>query len=120
MSMYDRHVTVNNYYTRPLHVEESCFDGGLGGLIGYSILATLGIAFTFGLAYPWMLCMLARWETRHTVINGHRLRFDGTGGQLIGKWIVWMLLTVITLGIYGLWLPIRIRQWKTKHTSMEM
>ena len=63
--------------------------------------------------------MLTRWETRHTIIDGHRLRFNGTGGQLIGKWIVWILLCIITLGIYAFWLPIRLKQWQIKHTTME-
>lgn len=118
MSMYENQ-TPAAVHVQPLHNGESKFDGGLAGLIGYSILAALGTIFTLGIAYPWMLCMLTRWETRHTVINGHRLRFDGTGGQLIGKWIVWLLLSVITLGIYLLWLPIRIKQWTVKHTFIE-
>ncbi len=111
-------VVVNNY-AQSLHIGESKFDGGLAGLIGYNILAIIGTVFTFGLAYPWMLCMLQRWETRHTVIDGHRLRFDGTGGQLIGKWLAWILLSLVTFGIYLLWLPIRIKQWTVKHTSIE-
>lgn len=95
---------------------ESRFDGGLLSLICHNILATLGTVLTLGIAYPWMLCMLMRWETRHTIIDGHRLRFDGTGGQLIGKWIVWLLLTIVTIGIYAFWLPIRVKQWTVKHT----
>lgn len=98
---------------------ESRFDGGLGGLLGYRFLAALGTLFTLGLAFPWMVCMLLRWEYRHTVISGHRLRFDGTGGQLFGKWFVWMLLTIITIGIYAFWLPIRMKQWTVKHTFIE-
>lgn len=98
---------------------ESRFDGGLAGLLGYNLLAIIGTVLTLGIAYPWMMCMLVRWETRHTVINGHRLRFDGTGGQLIGKWLVWLLLIIVTLGIYSLWIPIRIKQWTVKHTRME-
>lgn len=111
-------VVVNNY-AQSIHIGESKFDGGLAGLIGYNLLAIIITVCTFGLAYPWMLCMIQRWETRHTIIDGHRLRFNGTGGQLIGKWIVWLLLTLVTVGIYSLWLPIRIKQWTVKHTSIE-
>ena len=120
MTMPGNQTVINNYaYAAPTHMAESRFDGGLAGLIGYNILAFLGTLLTFGLAYPWMLCMLTRWETRHTVISGHRLCFNGTGGQLIGKWIVWLFLCIITLGIYALWLPIRIKQWTVKHTFIE-
>ena len=118
MTMPEQQVVIHNYVPS-FHQGESRFDGGLAGLIGYNILATLGTLLTFGLAYPWMLCMLTRWETRHTIIDGHRLRFNGTGGQLIGKWIVWILLCIITLGIYTFWLPIRLKQWQVKHTTME-
>jgi uncharacterized membrane protein YjgN (DUF898 family) len=61
--------------------------------------------------------MIYGWETRHTVINGKRLKFDGTGLQLLGSWIKWLLLSIITLGIYALWVPIKIKAWTTKHTS---
>lgn len=110
---------MSSEYTHPLRIGSSRFDGGLAGLIGYHILAFLGTMLTLGIAYPWMLCMLTRWETRHTVIDGHRLCFDGTGSQLIGKWIVWLFLTLITLGIYAFWLPIRVKQWTVKHTRIE-
>ena len=94
----------------------SYFDGGLLQKIGWTLLGLLITVITFGICYPWALCMLYNWETKHTVIEGKRLAFDGNGGQLLGKWIVWLLLTLITFGIYGLWVPIRIKQWITKHT----
>lgn len=94
----------------------SYFDGGLLQLIGYGILAAIIITFTLGLGYPFAACMLYRWEAKHTVINGRRLRFDGTAMQLLGKWILWFFLTLITLGIYSFWLSIKLKQWRTKHT----
>lgn len=95
---------------------QSYFDGGLLSLIGWSILASLLIIFTLGLGYPFAACMLYKWEARHTIINGRRLRFDGNGWQLIGKWILWVILTIITLGIYSFWLVIKLKQWRIKHT----
>lgn len=95
---------------------DSYFDGGLLQLFGYGLLAAIIIIFTLGLGYPFAACMLYRWEAKHTVINGRRLRFDGTAMQLLGKWILWFLLTAITFGIYGLWLNIKLKQWRTKHT----
>lgn len=99
-----------------VQTEKSYFDGGLLQLIGWQILGGLVTVFTFGICYPWAICMIYRWEAKHTVINGRRLKFNGTAMQLFGNWIKWLLLTIITLGIYSFWLNIKLIQWKTKHT----
>jgi len=96
--------------------QQSYFDGGLLQLIGWRLLGGLVTAFTLGICYPWALCMVYAWETKHTVINGKRLVFDGKAIQLFGNWIKWLLLCIITLGIYSFWLSIAIKKWKTKHT----
>ena len=98
---------------------ESYFDGGLLQLIGWRILGTLITAITFGICYPWALCMVYNWETKHTVINGRRLRFDGSAVGLFGNWIKWLFFCIITLGIYSFWLRISLMKWKTKHTFMD-
>lgn len=98
---------------------ESYFDGGLLGLLGWSLLGFLVTICTIGIAYPWAVCMTEGWKVRHTVINGRRLTFNGTGGQLFGNYIKWFLLTIITLGIYGFWLSIKMIKWVTKHTAFE-
>lgn len=97
-------------------VAGSYFDGGLAQKIGWTILAVLVTMCTLGLGAPWAICMLTKWETKHTVIEGRRLGFNGTGLQLWGKWIVWTLLTIITFGIYGFWFSIKMKQWVTSHT----
>lgn len=94
----------------------SYFDGGLLQLIGWRILGILVTLCTLGICYPWAVCMVYRWETRHTVIDGRRLEFDGTALGLFGLWIKWWILCFITLGIYGFWVCISIRKWKVKHT----
>ena len=96
--------------------QESNFDGGLLELIGWTLLGSAITCLTFGICFPWAICMIYRWEANHTVINGKRLTFDGTATQLFGKWIIWALLTIITLGIYSFWLNIKLKQWKIKHT----
>jgi uncharacterized membrane protein YjgN (DUF898 family) len=98
---------------------ESYFDGGLLQLIGWSILGGLITICTLGICFPWACCMFLNWETKHTVINGNRLKFDGTAIGLFGLWIKWLLLSIITLGIYSLWVAISLKKWKTKHTSFE-
>ena len=100
-----------------VQTEKSYFDGGLLQLIGWQILGGLVTALTLGICYPWAICMIYRWEAKHTVINGRRLKFNGTAIQLFGNWIKWLLLTIITLGIYSFWLNIKLIQWKTKHTE---
>ena len=100
-----------------VQTEKSYFDGGLLQLIGWQILGGLVTALTLGICYPWAICMIYRWEAKHTVINGRRLKFNGTALQLFGNWIKWLLLTIITLGIYSFWLNIKLIQWKTKHTE---
>ncbi len=99
--------------------QKSYFDGGLLQLIGWKILGFLLTLITLGIAFPWAKCMVESWETKHTVIEGRRLRFDGTGGQLFGNYIKWVLLTIITIGIYSFWLAIKMKKWVVKHTHFE-
>ena len=94
----------------------SYFDGGLLQLIGWKILGAIITTFTLGICYPWAVCMVYNWETKHTVINGRRLAFDGKAIQLFGNWIKWLLLIIITFGIYCFWVGISLKKWKTKHT----
>ncbi len=97
---------------------ESQFNGGLFGLIGISLLQWLLTLITFGLAYPWAVCIKENWMANHTILDGRQVWFDGTGSQLFGNYIKWFLLTLITLGIYGFWLNIKMKQWVTKHTHL--
>lgn len=100
-------------------MNESHFDGGLLQLICWRILGLILTSITLGICYPWAVCMVYKWETEHTIINGKRLCFDGTALGLFGSWIKWLLLTVITIGIYGFWVQIKLKQWKVKHTFLE-
>lgn len=97
-------------------MKNSYFDGGLLQLIGWRLIGALITVVTLGICYPWALCMVYGWETKHTVINGHRLVFDGSAVGLFGNWVKWLLLCVITVGIYSFWLGIALKKWKTKHT----
>lgn len=97
-------------------MHNSYFDGGLFQLIGWYLLGTLVTVCTFGICFPWAVCMVYSWEIRHTVVEGRRLAFDGHAAQLFGHWILWWFLTVITCGIYGFWVNIALKKWKAKHT----
>ncbi|MBU5456058.1 DUF898 family protein [Caproiciproducens sp. MSJ-32] len=96
---------------------ESYFDGGLLELIALRILGIIITTVTFGICYPWALCMVYGWKINHTVINGRRLRFNGKAINLFGNWIKWFFLCIITLGIYSFWLGIALEKWKVKNTS---
>lgn len=96
--------------------QASYFDGGLFQLIGWSILGWLITVLTFGICYPWALCMVYGWRINHTVIEGRRLKFTGTAIGLFGQWIKWLLLTIITFGIYSFWVRIALEKWRVKNT----
>ena len=95
---------------------ESKFTGGVLGHIGWNILAVLIIFFTLGIATPWALCLIWKWQITNTIIDGRKLGFKGDGLSLLGNWIKWWFFCIITLGIYGLWVPIKLEQWKVKNT----
>jgi len=101
------------------NTKASYFDGTTLQLIGYRILTALITGITLGIAFPWAICMQLRWETKHTVINGRRLRFVGRGIQLLGSYLLWSFLTLITLGIYGLWFGLNLKKWTVKNTVYE-
>lgn len=98
-------------------MEKSYFDRGLLSYIVYSILAYCLTFISFGILYPWALCILYGWKVNHTVVEGKRLKFNGTAMGLFGNWIKWFLLVIVTFGIYFFWLNIKLEQWKVKNTS---
>lgn len=95
---------------------ESYFDGHTIQLFLWRLLGLLLFVITATLAYPWIMCMIYRWEAKHTVINGYRLAFDGKGSQLFGRYLLWLLLTIVTVGIFLICLANKIKKWKIKHT----
>ena len=96
---------------------KSYFDGGLLSYIGWIILDSLITSCTFGICYPWALCMIYGWKINHTVVEGKRLKFNGSAVGLFGNWIKWLLLIIVTLGIYGFWVHIKLEQWRVKNTT---
>lgn len=106
-------------HAAPAAVRESTWDGGVFDTILNSIVASLIISFTFGIATPWAICYMMRFVVDHAVIDGRRLTFDGTGGQLFGNWIKWFFLTLITCGIYGFWVIPRLYQWVCSHIHVK-
>lgn len=95
---------------------KSYFDGSTLQLFCWRLLGTILFIITLGLAFPWIMCMIYRWETKHTVISGYRLAFDGKGSQLFGRYLLWLLLCIVTFGIFAIFVANKIKMWKTKHT----
>lgn len=67
--------------------QNSYFDGSIISYIGWVILGVFMMFFTLGLAYPWVITNIYRWEINHTVINGKRHYFSGTGMGLFAQWL---------------------------------
>ncbi len=96
----------------------SDFKGGLLDYVLRIIVGSLLTIVTFGIMYPWSLCLVYKWQINNTYIDGHKLEFNGTATGLFGNWIKWWFFTLITFGIYGFWVFIKLRQWKIRHTTM--
>ncbi|MBO5280636.1 MAG: DUF898 family protein [Clostridia bacterium] len=96
-------------------VTTSTWDGGVFDTVINSIISSLIITFTCGIATPWAICYMMKFVIEHTIINGRRLTFDGRGDQLFGNWIKWFLLCLVTCGIYGFWVTPRLYKWVASH-----
>ena len=95
----------------------SNFDGKVLSYLGYSVLSALILIVTLGLAYPWVMAMLQGWDTKHQIINRHRLTFDGTGLGFLGEFLIIWILTIITCGIYSSWGTVRMNRYIIRHTN---
>ena len=93
------------------------FNGGALTFYGTAILSFFITVFTFGIGYPWALCLFHKWKAKHTYINGKRLIFIGGGFSLIWLWIKWYIFTILTLGIYIFWVIPSLNRWIVEHTD---
>ena len=125
---------------------KSKFTGNLFGLMGIYIVSFALTVCTLGIGAPWAACMLTRWTTKHTVIDGQRLRFDGKGGDYFKLIVLCTLplfaifgltfyttyyvqdpsMAVLLMGaacvlsvLYVFWYTIRILKWSAKYTHFE-
>ncbi len=125
---------------------KSKFTGNMFGLAGIYIVTMLLTVCTLGIGAPWAMCMLTKWTTKHTVIDGKRLQFDGKGGGFFGLTVACCLPMLLIAGLmyyttayvqdpsmavlltavtgvlcffYVFWLAIRMQKWVVKHTHFE-
>ena len=94
------------------------FSGTTGGWFVNTLVASLIISFSFGIATPFAYCRMVKWTQDNTIYRGHKVIFKGKPSELMGKWIVWLLLTIVTLGIYAIWIPVKLDQWRVKNTDI--
>jgi len=93
------------------------FYGGTGSYILTALIGWFITLISFGLVYPWALCLFHKRRTEHTIIDGKRLKFNGTGFSLIFLWIKWWFLSLITFVVYILWVIPSLNKWVVGHTD---
>ena len=96
---------------------ESYFDGNSFTYFGYSLLSGILLLVTCGLAYPWVMAMMQKWDTKHQVINNRRLSFDGSGMGFLGEFLIIAFFTLITCGLYSSWGVVRMNKYIIRHTN---
>ena len=84
-------------------------------VIALAVVAVLLVLL--GLA--WAAIRFMKWEAKHTIISGNRVKFKANAFQLLGNCLKWTFLTIITVGIFLIWLPIKFRKWKVKHMELQ-
>jgi len=96
---------------------ESYFDGTSFELLGYSILGGILLTVTCGIAYPWVMAMIQKWDASHQVVNRRRMAFSGTGLGFLGEFILIAIFTAITCGIYAPWGVVRMNKYIIRNTD---
>ncbi len=94
------------------------FDGDSFEYFGYGLLQALLLLLTCGLAAPWTITMIQKWEMRHAIVAGDRMTYEGTALGLLGQYIIIFLLTLITCGIYAPWGTVRLNKYIYSHTRV--
>lgn len=110
--------TIHTHFTDS-EVKDSKYDGN--GFVRYILNIGLWIlvCITFSLAYPFKVCVLNRYDKKHSIIDGYRLKFTGTAMQYFGKHILWTFLSIITIGIYYIFVSLKKEAWVRKHTIID-
>lgn len=113
-----KNTSIEGFSTAPDN-NDSYFDGNSFEYYGYVYLGGLFTALSLGFAFPWIMCLIQKWDIGHQVINNKRLRFNGTGSGFFGEYIIIVLLSIITCGIYSPWGMVRMLKYITRNTEFE-
>ena len=109
----------DDYHGDGMDFADCFYDGEVGERLGQELVAGLLITFTCGIAAPWAVVKLLKYDTEHTVIHGMRLGFNGTGAGYWGENAIVGLLMGITCGIYNAWGVCRINKWTYRNTFIQ-
>ena len=69
------------------------------------------VIILFGFCWAWTIGL--KWKSKHTIINGYRLKFKAGALNFFFNVLKWLVLTVITVGLFIFWLPGKYRNWKS-------
>ena len=95
------------------------FDGNSFQYFGYGLLQVLLLTVTLGLAGPWTITMIEKWEMKHCLIGNDRMQYEGTAMGILGQYIIVFLLSIVTFGIYTPWGTVRIFRYLYSHTHVQ-
>lgn len=99
------------------HAGMSYFDGDSVTYACLNLLSTVLLWISCGLAFPWTMTMLRKWDTNHRVVNGRRLRYSGTGIAFLGEYLIMYILCLVTCGIYAPWGLLRLEKFYARNTD---
>ena len=94
----------------------SYFDGNYFAYIGLCLLFIIITVCTLFIGLSYAMCMLHRWNCKHTVMEGKRMRFIGKSEALLGRLALWSIFTVLTAGIFALFIPVKVKKWYAENT----
>ncbi len=95
------------------------FEGNSFEYLGYGILQAILLVVTCGLAAPWTITMIQKWQMKNTIVANDRMKYEGTALGLLGQYIIVALLSCITCGIYYSWGICRINKYIYSHTHVD-
>lgn len=98
---------------------QGSFDGNSFQYLGYGLLQGLLVMLTCGIAAPWTITMIEKWQMKHSVVANDRMRYDGTGLGLLGQYLIFAILSAITCGIYLPWGIVRLDKYLFSHVHVD-
>lgn len=94
----------------------SYYDGNAFAYWGINLLFVIITFCTLFIGLSYAMCMRHRWNCKHTVMEGKRMRFIGRGEALLGRLALWSIFTVLTAGIFFLFVPVKVKNWYAENT----
>jgi len=90
----------------------------LDWLVG-TLINTLLMAFSFGLAAPWVMVRAKRYAMEHSYLSdGRRFAFTGSGVDVILLLLVTMVALPLSLGFAFPWIAAMWKNWEWRNTRL--